>query len=98
MVHLLALGCPPVLLPQIMRLIFPTKPGIKYPWEDIFQTYNVRTVSWGTESLSHLGPKIWKTIPFALKSMDPDQRFTCLVLYSCPLRFKVKLSYPTFTL
>ena len=43
--------------PKIMRLVFPTKPDIKYPWEDIFQTFNVRTVTWGTESLFHLAPK-----------------------------------------
>ena len=45
--------------PEITRLVFPTKPDVKYPWENIFQTFNVRTVSWGTETLSHLGPKIW---------------------------------------
>ena len=61
--------------PQIMRLIFPTKPDIRYPWEDIFQTFNVRTVSWGTESLSHLGPKIWKILPLALKSIPSLKRF-----------------------
>ena len=58
-----------------MRIIFPTKPGIRYPWEDIFQTFNVRTVSWGTESLSHLGPKIWKILPLALKSIPSLKRF-----------------------
>ena len=55
--------------PEIMRLVFPTKPDIKYPWENIFQTHNVRTVSWGTESLSYLGPKIWSLIPLELKKL-----------------------------
>ena len=31
--------------PPIMRLVFPTKPSVNYPWENIFQTFNVRTVS-----------------------------------------------------
>ena len=60
--------------PEIMRLVFPTKPSIKYPWENIFQTFNVRTVAWGTETLSHLGPKIWSLIPLALKKL-PFSKF-----------------------
>ena len=61
--------------PKIMRLVFPTKPSIKYPWEDIFQTFNVRTVTWGTETLFHLGPKIWKIIPLKLKMIPTLKRF-----------------------
>ncbi len=53
--------------PKIMRLVFPTKPHVKYPWENIFQTFNVKTVFWGTESLFHLGPKIWSLIPLPIK-------------------------------
>ncbi len=55
--------------PGIMRLVFPTKPDVKYPWEKIFQTHNVRTVSWGTESLSYLGPKIWSIIPLPIRKL-----------------------------
>ena len=60
--------------PGIMRLVFPTKPGVEYPWENIFQSFNVRTVAWGTESLSHLGPKIWSLIPLTIKKL-PFLRF-----------------------
>ena len=35
--------------PKIMRLVFPTKQNVHYPWDDIFQTFNVKTVNWGTE-------------------------------------------------
>ena len=52
-----------------MRLVFPTKTDVKYPWENIFQTFNMRTVAWGTETLRHLGPKIWSIIPLALKKL-----------------------------
>ncbi len=55
--------------PEIDRLTFPTKPDVKYPWENIFKTFNVRTVSWGTETLSHLGPKIWSLIPLEFKKL-----------------------------
>ena len=61
--------------PKIMRLVFPTRPNVNYPWENIFQTFNVRTVSWGTESLSHLGPKIWNIIPLELKKTQSYRKF-----------------------
>ena len=61
--------------PKIMRLVFPTKPSIRYPWEDIFQTFNVRTVTWGTETLFLLGPKIWKMLPLKLKMLPTLNKF-----------------------
>ena len=61
--------------PKLMRLVFPTKPEVKYPWENIFQTFNVRTVAWGTESLSHLGPKLWTLIPLKLKKLTSLAKF-----------------------
>ena len=61
--------------PQIMRLVFPTKPNINYPWENIFQTCNIKTVTWGSESLSHLGPKIWSLIPLSLKKIPVLHKF-----------------------
>ena len=61
--------------PKIMRLVFPTKPEIKYPWENIFQTFNVRTVTWGTESLSHLGPKLWSMIPIPIRKLARLSQF-----------------------
>ena len=61
--------------PQIMRLVFPTKPNISYPWENIFQTCNIRTVTWGSESVSHLGPKIWSLMPLSLKKIPVLHKF-----------------------
>ena len=55
--------------PKIMRHIFPTRPEIKYPWENIFQTFNVNTTSRGTQSLTHTGPKLWRPIPIELKKL-----------------------------
>ena len=47
------------LAPEIMRLIFPLNPRAKYAWDrNLFQSFNVKTTSWGLESLAHLGPKI----------------------------------------
>ena len=61
--------------PKIMRLVFPTKPTIQYPWENIFQTKNIRTVTWGSESLSYLGPKLWSLLPRHFKKLPTLKRF-----------------------
>ena len=61
--------------PKIMRLVFPTKPTVQYPWENIFQTNNIRTVTWGSESLSYLGPKLWSLLPLHLKKLPTLKRF-----------------------
>ncbi len=75
--------------PELMKLVFPTKADVKYPWENIFQTFNVKTVTWGTESLSHLGPKIWSLIPLKLKKL-PFLKFTEQIRFwkpdKCPCR------------
>ena len=73
-----------------MRLVFPTRPEIKYPWENIFKTFNVRTVTWGTESLSHLGPRIWSIIPLKLKKFPSLHKFNSAIREwkpsKCPCR------------
>ena len=61
--------------PPIMRMVFPTKSNINYPWENIFQTCNIKTVTWGSESVSHLGPKIWSMIPLPLKKLPVIHKF-----------------------
>ena len=76
--------------PEIMRLVFPTKPGIRYPWENIFQTHNIRTVTWGTESLSHLGPKLWSLLPIEMKKLPMLKLFKPAIRLwrteNCPCR------------
>ena len=61
--------------PQIMKSIFPLKSKLRYPRESIFETNNVKTVSWGTESLRYIGPKIWSLIPENFKSVRPLEKF-----------------------
>ena len=75
--------------PKIMRLVFPTKQNIHYPWENIFQTFNVKTVHWGTETLSHIGPKIWAIIPQTLKKLTYSKFKRAIRLWKpngCPCR------------
>ena len=49
--------------PEIMREVFPVKKELKYCTLQVFETRDIRTVQYGIEKLSHLGPKIWPTIP-----------------------------------
>ena len=64
------------LSPRIMDLVLPLKEKIRYPGENIFRTTNVKTVTWGTESLRHMGPKIWSAIPEDLKNIDNLKTFS----------------------
>ena len=41
-----------------MKLVFPLKPKGKFVWEKVFQTFNVKTTSWGLETLAHIGRKM----------------------------------------
>ena len=75
--------------PKIMNLVFPTKPDVKYPWNNIFQTFNVKTTAWGTETLYHLGPKIWSIIPMEIKKLPFRKFITQIRLWKpdkCPCR------------
>ena len=53
--------------PDILKEVFPLKDSKRYPLRSIFKTRNVRTVNYGTETLSFIGPKIWEIVPKAIK-------------------------------
>ena len=55
------------LSPKIMNLVFPLNPNPIYPGLNEFKTRNVKKVYTGTETLAHLGPKIWSLIPTSIK-------------------------------
>ena len=63
------------LSPDIMKEVFPIKESIKYSSKNIFITRNVHTVRYGTETLSHIGPKIWDTIPSDIKNAKDLKAF-----------------------
>ena len=54
--------------PPIMKEVFPIR-TMEYNLRNspTFNTRNTHSVSYGTETLSHLGPKIWVLIPDAIK-------------------------------
>ena len=53
--------------PEIMKSVFPLKVENRYNSNQVFETYNVRTVHNGINTLSFLGPKIWSILPNDIK-------------------------------
>ena len=58
------------LTPEIIKEIFPIRPEYRYNLRSVsnFQTRNVRTVRYGTETLSFLATKIWELVPDDVKN------------------------------
>ena len=50
-----------------MKKVFPLNPNKQYPCDNDFATRNVKKVGTGTETLAHLGPKIWSILPHRIK-------------------------------
>ena len=53
--------------PEIIKEVFSLKENVPYCTKFPFKTRNVRTVAYGTNTLSFLGPKIWAIVPTAIK-------------------------------
>ena len=55
--------------PQVVKELFPLSThayNLRSTYE--FKLENVKTVHYGTESLSFLGPKVWELVPLEIKS------------------------------
>lgn len=61
--------------PELMSQVFPIKSSTKYQSKNVFITRNVHTVRYGTETLAHLGPKIWNLVPSSLKEIKSLKLF-----------------------
>ena len=79
------------LSPKIMNELFSLH-SVNYNLrsEDVFLSRNVRTVRYGTESLSYLAPKIWSLIPSKIKEVNSLNSFKegikTWVSTACPCR------------
>ena len=58
------------LAPKIMNFVFPMKENVQYARENKFITRNVKSVSYGTETLAYLCPKIWSIVPNDIKKFS----------------------------
>jgi len=76
--------------PEILKDVFKLKEEYRYCSNFIFETKNVRTVTYGTESLSFLGPQIWSLIPDEIKNVDTLGKFKTKIkkwkILKCPCR------------
>ena len=73
-----------------MKEVFQVKESSDYCTKFPFKTRNVRTVTYGTETLSFLGPKIWTMVPRELKEakslLDFKRRIKLWKPDKCPCR------------
>ena len=80
------------LAPAIMQDVFPesTNPYNTRQGGDSFKTRNVKTVHYGTETLAHLGPRIWQQVPNKIKHTTEFMEFKRLIKTwipeKCPCR------------
>ena len=58
------------LAPEITNNVFQINPSVYNLRNSEFKTENVKTVHYSTESLSFLGPRIWKLVPLEIKKID----------------------------
>ena len=61
--------------PDILKEVFPPKDSQRYPLRSVFKTRNVRTVNYGTETLSFIAPKVWEIVPKAIKQAKTVNEF-----------------------
>ena len=77
------------LSPKIMDFVFPKNAKKRFPGENDFKTFNVKKVGHGTESLGHLGPKIWSLVPQDMKKFSLSKFTTKIRKWKpdkCPCR------------
>ena len=76
--------------PQILSEVFPLKESSIYCSKFPFKTRNVRSVTYGTETLGYLGPKIWSLLPEELKTVGSLKEFKTKIKIwrpdGCPCR------------
>ena len=78
--------------PTIMNELFEYKEPCSYDIRNRseFKRTNVRTVTYGENSISHLGPKIWDLVPAEMKSLDSLSQFKTAIkgwkTGNCPCR------------
>ena len=66
--------------PGIIKNLFPErKVGYNLRNDSTFQTHNVKTVKYGTETISFQGPKIWKILPDNIKNAKSLDEFKCKI-------------------
>ena len=79
------------LAPEITNNVFQINPSVYNLRNSEFKTENVKTVHYGTESLSFLGLKIWKLVPLEIKNLTSLQIFKNKIKTWVPESFPCRL-------
>ena len=60
------------LSPEIMKEVFPFNENTSYNTriKRKFHSRSIKSVTFGSETLSHLAPKIWELVPVEIKNVD----------------------------
>ncbi len=82
---------PKGLAPDIMNEVFQLKESSKYSTKFPFKTTNIRTVTYGSETLSFMGPKIWSLIPTNIKGTNTLNEFKNKIKHWKPEKCPCKL-------
>ena len=74
------------LSPEILSDVFEIVDSSYYLRKDtVFKKRNVRTVRYGTETISFLAPKIWEIVPIECKTSCSIQEFKCKIKQWIPI-------------
>ena len=74
------------LSPEILNDVFEIVDSSYYLRKDtVFKKRNVRTVRYGTETISFLAPKIWEIVPIECKTSCSIQAFKCKIKQWIPI-------------
>ena len=65
------------LSPEIMKEVFPFNENTSYNTRNKrkFHSRSIKSVTFGSETLSHLAPKIWELVPVEIKNVDSVASF-----------------------
>ena len=84
--------------PQLVKELFPLcTHAYKFRSTYVFKLENVKTVHYGTESLSFLGPEIWELLPLEIKSSHSLEEFKKKIISWIPENCSCWLCKSTFT-
>ena len=80
------------LSPEIMKDIFELR-DLNYNLRngDNFATHNIRTAHYGTDTISHLGSRIWRLVPREIKSCESLSSFKSKIKKWVPLNCPCRL-------
>ena len=80
------------LLPDIMKQIFlEQNSGCHLRKEILWETSNIRTTQWGSETLSFRGPKTWDLVPKQIKESPSINEFKAKIKHWKPMGCTCKL-------